>query len=79
MQVRLLCRLMEFINLCLAGRVPIDVQPVLCGTAICALNKKDGGILPIAVSSPLRRLIAKAACKSKKSKVAASFLLVQVH
>ena len=37
---RLLCRLTEFINLCLTGRVPADIQPIFCGAALCALNKK---------------------------------------
>jgi len=75
---RLLGRLTEFTNLCLAGRVPVVVQPVFCGATLCAVNKKDGGIRPIAVGSTLRRLIAKAACKAMTSKMAARFLPVQV-
>jgi len=75
---RLLCRLTELTNLCLAGRVPVVVQPVFCGTALCALNKKDGGIHPITVGITLRRLIATAVCKAMTSKMAARFLPVQV-
>ena len=56
---RLLTLLTQFSNLCLAGRVPVEIQPVFCGASLCALNKKDGGIRPIAVGSTLRRLIAK--------------------
>ena len=33
------------------------------GASLCALNKKDGGIRPIAVGSTLRRLVAKTAAK----------------
>ena len=58
---RLLTRLTEFTNLCLTGRVPADIQPIFCGASLCALNKKDGGIRPIAVGSTLRRLVSKAA------------------
>ena len=47
---RLQERLTEFTSLCLAGRVPTAIQPVFCGTALCAL-KKDGDIRPIAVDS----------------------------
>jgi len=75
---RLLKRLTEFSNLCLTGRVPAVVQPVFCGASLCALNKKDGGIRPIAVGSTLRRLIAKAACKAVMPKMAARFLPFQL-
>jgi hypothetical protein len=75
---RLQKRLTEFTNLCLAGRVPAVIQPVFCGAALCALNKKDGGIRPIAVGSSLRRLVAKAACKAVTSKMSSRFLPVQI-
>jgi hypothetical protein len=75
---RLLYRLTDFTNLCLTGRVPVVIQPVFCGAALCALNKKDGGIRPIAVGSTIRRLIAKAACKAVTAKMAAQFLPVQI-
>jgi hypothetical protein len=45
---------------------------------LCALNKKDGGIRPIAVGSTLRRLVAKAACKVVMTKMAMQFLPVQL-
>ena len=58
------------------------VSLVMCvaiyGSALCALNKKDGGIRPIAVGSTLRRLVAKAACKAVTAKMAARFLPVQI-
>lgn len=75
---RLLTRLTEFSNLCLTGRVPAEIQPVFCGASLCALNKKDGGIRPIAVGSTFRRLIAKAACKAVTAKMAVRFLPTQL-
>lgn len=68
----------EFTNLCLAGRVPAVIQPVFCGAALCALNKEDGGIRPIAIGSSLRWLVAKAACKAVTSKMSSRFLPVQI-
>jgi len=60
---RLIASLTAFANLCLEGRVPSVVRPILYGASLCALNKKDGGVRPIAVGSTLRRLVAKAACQ----------------
>ena len=39
------------------------------GASLCALNKKTGGVRPIAVGCTLRRLVAKAACRRVKQKV----------
>ena len=75
---RLLCRLTEFTNLCLTGRVPAVIQPVFCGAALCALNKKEGGIRPIAVGCTLRRMIAKAACKAVSAKMVPNLQPVQI-
>lgn len=75
---RLLYRLTEFTNLCLSGRVPTVVQPVFCGATLCAINKKDGGVRPIAVGNTLRRLIAKAACKAVSAKMATELLPIQI-
>mgnify|MGYP003530166697 FL=1 len=75
---RLVYHLTRFVNLCLAGRVPTAVRPVFCGASLCALSKKDGGIRPIAVGCTLRRLVAKAACRAVKSKMAALLAPVQL-
>jgi hypothetical protein len=63
---KLLSILVQFSNLCLAGCVPVEVRPVLYGASLCALAKKSGGVRPIAVGSTVRRLVAKAACRSVK-------------
>jgi hypothetical protein len=66
---KLVSILVQFSNLCLAGRVPVKVRPVLYGASLCALAKKSGGVRPIAVGSTVRRLVAKAACRSVKDDV----------
>ena len=37
---RLISRLTEFANVCLAGNVPLTIRPIFCGASLCALNKK---------------------------------------
>ncbi|KAJ0183176.1 hypothetical protein K1T71_001152 [Dendrolimus kikuchii] len=53
----------DLINLMLSGAVNNDVVPTLYGANLCALNKKDGGIRPIAVGTTYRRLAAKICCR----------------
>jgi len=57
----ILTDLTAFINLVLAGRCPKSVAPVFFGGRMLALNKKCGGIRPIAVGLTLRRLASKCA------------------
>ena len=45
----------NFISVCLAGNIPLNIRPLLFGVSFCALSKKDGGLLPIAVGLVLRR------------------------
>ena len=56
-----LSALTAFVNLVLAGGCPVDVAPVFFGGRLIALNKKSGGIRPIAVGFTLRRLVSKCA------------------
>lgn len=53
--------LTSFTNLVLAGNTPPQIGPIFFGASLTALNKKGGGIRPIAVGSTLRRLVAKTA------------------
>jgi hypothetical protein len=69
---RLLIRFTEFANLCLTGRVLAGIQPVFCDASLGALNKRDGCIRPIAVSTTLRHFVAKSA------KMAERFLPAQL-
>ena len=43
----------------LAGKVPVDVLPILYGANLIALSKPGGGIRPIAVGNILRWMTAK--------------------
>ncbi|OQV15456.1 hypothetical protein BV898_10331 [Hypsibius exemplaris] len=56
---RLTGKLASILSLMLHGEVPTDVLPLLYGANLIALNKKGGGIRPIAVGNTLRRLLGK--------------------
>lgn len=57
--IRLFC---TFSNGLLNGNVPSFVTPILYGASLCALNKKDNSLRPIAIGSVLRRMVSKIAC-----------------
>jgi len=56
-----LSALTGFVNTMLAGRCPTDLTPIFFGGRLLALNKKSGGVRPIAVGMTLRRLASKCA------------------
>ena len=68
---QLLTALSSFANLVLEGRTPPSIRPAFFGASLIALEKKGGGIRPIAVGSTLRRLVAKAASAIMKTKMSA--------
>ena len=51
----------RFLNLFLSGKGPPQLAPWLCGAPLTALQKRNGGIRPIAVGETLRRLISSCA------------------
>lgn len=53
--------LLDFVNMVLAGGVPLEVRPTFFGAHLHAFTKSSGGIRPIAVGCSLRRLVAKIA------------------
>ena len=57
----LLPNLTSFVQLVLEGRTPQSIQPFFFGANLTAIQKKGGGIRPIAVGCTLRRLSAKVA------------------
>jgi len=56
-----LTALTSFVNLVLVGGVPSEVRPIFFGGRLLALNKKSGGIRPIAIGFSLRRVSSKCA------------------
>ena len=57
----LLRALTSMMDIILQGKAPRAVCPYFFGASLVALEKKDGGVRPIAVSRTLRRLAAKIA------------------
>jgi hypothetical protein len=57
----LLEELTRLVNKVLAGEVPAPLRRFFFGANLTALNKKDGGVRPIAVGNTFRRLTAKCA------------------
>jgi len=57
----LLTALTAFVNMTLAGKCPADAAAISFGGRLIALNKKAGGICPIAVGFTLRCLVSKCA------------------
>jgi len=55
----LLTALTRFVNMVLSGRCPEEVAPFFIGGRLIALEKKSGGIQPIAVGMTVRRLVSK--------------------
>jgi hypothetical protein len=54
--------LTKLCNCLLSGQVLSEICHLLYGASLCALNKKDGGLRPIAIGNCLRRLTSKLAC-----------------
>lgn len=61
---KLLSTITKFCNVMLSGKVNENIVPVIYGASLCALNKKTGGVRPIAIGNTWRRLTAKLACGS---------------
>jgi hypothetical protein len=59
---KVLRALTKLCNFLLSGQLPSEICHLLYGASLCALNKKDGGIRPIAIGNCLRRLTSKLAC-----------------
>ena len=63
----------RFVNLFLSGKGPPQFAPRLCGAPLTVLQKRNGGIRPIAGGETLRRLISSYAM-NRISKTAANWL-----
>ena len=74
-----LCRaLATFVNLVLKGKTPPPVRSTFFGASLIALQKKGGGIRPIAVGSTLRRLAAKCIGSGMSQSMGASLTPLQL-
>jgi hypothetical protein len=62
LQVNLLETLAKFVNVLIAGEINPVLAPFLAGASLSALEKKDGGIRPLACGNLLRRLASKCIC-----------------
>ena len=65
-----LTSLCKLVQLMISGLVPDTVCPLLYGVSLCALDKKNGGIRPVAVGNILRRLTAKLCVNRVKNQAA---------
>ncbi|KAM3957665.1 hemolin [Aphomia sociella] len=59
----LLSNITKLCNIMLSGKVPLSILPYIYGARLCAFNKKDGGVRPIAIGCTFRRLTSKLACR----------------
>ena len=57
--------LVSFVQLILDGKTPPSVQPFFFGANLIALQKKDGGVRPIAVENSLCHLVVAKVASSK--------------
>jgi len=67
-----------FVNCLLQGNIHPQVSPVLFGGNLIALEKKCGGIRPIAVGYTLRRIAAKCANSYATNQLAGYFSPIQL-
>lgn len=74
----LLTSLTGFVNLILDGGCPTAVRPILFGARLIAIEKKSGGIRPIAVGYTLRRLAAKCANTFAQEQLSGHFSPLQL-
>ena len=70
--------LTKAVNVLAKGEAPATIAEFLAGAPLVALNKKHGGIRPIAIGEVLRRLVSKCFCAALKDRAAALFSPHQV-
>ncbi|KAJ2952400.1 hypothetical protein O0L34_g6708 [Tuta absoluta] len=69
----LMVSLVSLVNLMLSGKVNHEFTDLFYGASLVALNKKDGGIRPIAVGNTFRRLASKICCKNVRAFLSSKF------
>ena len=76
--VGLLGAVTTFMNALAEGSIPDDMRPYFFGGRLIALNKKDGGIRPIAVGLCFRRLASKLVSAQATAQLAQTLSPLQV-
>ena len=59
-----LMELTKWVSVLLYRNVDSRISPWLCGAPLAALNKKDGGIRPIAIRETIYRLVSLLRCSA---------------
>ena len=75
---QLLHHLVQLVNLLLKGGLSQQISEIIFGANLLALQKKDGGLRPIAVGYTWRRLAAKCANKYAVEKLSEQFAPIQL-
>ena len=75
---QLLNQLVQLVNLLLHGGLSQQINEIIYGANLIALQKKDGGVRPIAVGYTWRRLAAKCANTYAVNKLSAQFAPIQL-
>ena len=65
--------LTKLANHLLAGKAPVEAQQYYAGARLCALQKGQNDVRPIAAGETLRRMVSKTACSVVKSKASTLF------
>jgi hypothetical protein len=68
LQTNLLETLTRLVNLLITGKVLNSISPFLAGATLSALEKKGGGVRPLACGNLLRRLTSKCICNVTKDR-----------
>lgn len=66
---RALAALTKLCNFLMKGKVPEEILPILYGASLCALNKRGGGIRPIATGNVIRRLTGHILCNKGRPQI----------
>ena len=74
----LLQSMTDFVNFALRGDIPEHARLYFFGASLISLNKKSGGVRPIAVGGTLRRLVAKCASRAVRDEMGALLAPVQL-
>ena len=75
---RLLKQVTSLVNAILSNSLPQVIKPVILGANITALNKKNGGLRPIAVGDTFRRIACKCAMRQVESALATVLMPYQL-